>query len=99
MMRDVSIEYDDEFEHHVVDVSGDDQQLMSELVVYAVAEISGRDPTDLQPLAGVINPDALDSIFDHIGNRDPGTAHITFEYHAYEVTIFGHGRLTIAGSN
>ena len=31
MTRDVSIEYDDEFERHVVNFSGDDQQLMSEI--------------------------------------------------------------------
>jgi hypothetical protein len=96
MTGEPSLRYDEEFERHVLDFSWDDGRSTSEVVVYAVAEISSRDAAKLRPLAEVIDPDALDAIFDQTGSEEARNAHISFEYNGYEITIFSHGRLTIS---
>ena len=96
MTRELAIEYDDEFGRHVVEFDVESDRSTSEIVVYAIAEVAAEDPTSLQPLGEIVDPDALDAIFDRPSARDSGSAHISFEYEGYEVTIFSHGRLTIS---
>ncbi|NLV10327.1 HalOD1 output domain-containing protein [Halomicrobium sp. HM KBTZ05] len=95
MNGDLVVEYDEEFDRHVVEVDADDDRSTSEVVVYAMSEVSGEEPTALRPLGTVIDPDALDTIFDRCPDDDRGDAHISFEYEGYEVTVFSHGRMTI----
>ena len=59
-----------------------DGQLPSEAVVNAVADIEESDATELPPLYGAIDTDALDAIF--VGDN---AASVTFEYHGYTVTV------------
>ena len=98
MNGELVVEYDEEFDRHVVEFDADDDRSTSEVVVYAVSEVSGEEPTTLRPLGTVIDPDALDTIFDRCPDDDRGDAHISFEYEGYEVTVFSHGRLTIIES-
>lgn len=80
---------------------------LSEGVVQAVSIISGSDPVPttpsdtetgqaLEPLCTVIDPDALDSVFQP---TDPDTAYphdqVTFPYHGYEVTVQREGRISV----
>lgn len=62
-------------------------------VVLAVADREGVDPTELDPsLAEVVDPDALDAVFDGGDARD-GT--IRFEYHGYRVEVRGDGTVSL----
>jgi hypothetical protein len=74
------MDYTDGFtEGTVVSLDG---QPPSEAVVSAVADIEGADATELPPLYGAIDTDALDAIF--VGDN---AASVTFGYHGYTVTI------------
>lgn len=71
---------------------------LSRAVVDAVAEAEGVDPTDLDPLYGVIDPDCLDALFAphqrvH-GAPDPAAA-VTFDYHGYEVRATATGTVEL----
>ncbi|MFC7082537.1 HalOD1 output domain-containing protein [Halorussus caseinilyticus] len=62
----------------------------------AVAAVSGIDPAEMDPLAEVIDPDALDALFDarHDGTpRADGTTR--FSFFDYGVVVTGSGRISI----
>jgi len=59
-----------------------EDRLPSEAVVNAVADIEDSDVTDLSPLYGAIDTDALDALF----TGDAATS-VTFEYSGYTVTV------------
>lgn len=60
----------------------------SDAVVRAVADADGIDPLDAPPLYEVIDPDALDSLFDGSENGTQHTAvTVTFVYNGYHVTV------------
>jgi len=96
MTSQVAVEYDEEFARHVIDIDSDESRSTSELVVYGIAEVTDTDPTSLRPLGEVIDPDALDAIFDRSDTGELGDAHLSFGYEGYEVTVFNHGRITIS---
>lgn len=98
MTHEPGVEYDDEFDRHVVEFDVEGDRSTSEVVVYTVAEVSDEEPTSLRPLGEIIDPDALDTIFERPPTRQTGGAHISFEYEGYEVTVFSHGRLTLSPS-
>lgn len=61
-------------------------------VVTAVAKAKNIDPMDLEPpLASVIDPDALNSLF----KKDLRIGHITFQYSDCEVTIHSDGTVNV----
>ncbi|USZ67876.1 hypothetical protein NGM10_14220 [Halorussus salilacus] len=63
----------------------DREESPSEAVYTVVAAVSNCLPTDLEPLADRIDPDALDSLF---GQRSASaSAQIEFDYAGYEVTV------------
>lgn len=78
---------------------------LSEGVVEAVAAGAGvrafpevgLDPeASLEPLYTVVDPDALDALFDRPGQRDERPfATVTFQYHGYEVTARSDGRIAL----
>ncbi|MFB6166293.1 MAG: HalOD1 output domain-containing protein [Haloarculaceae archaeon] len=57
----------------------------SEAVVTAVADAEGVDPTDLEPLFDVVDPDALDALFA----GGDASVELTFNYAGYAVTVRG----------
>lgn len=58
----------------------------AEAVVMAVAEVTGRSPLAMEPLGEVIDPDALNRLFD--GRADgPSSAIVAFDYCDQEVTV------------
>ena len=70
----------------------------SEAVIEAVADAEGVEPTDLQPLYDVLDPDALDALFQprsHGGRSSRGQ--IAFEYHGYEIHVDEDGQVTLLG--
>jgi len=66
----------------------------SEVVVYAVAEATGIDPLELDPLRGTVDPDALDALFR---NADDSTL-ISFSYAGCDVSVSSQGRVVAAPS-
>ena len=66
---------------------------LSNKVLERVAEAEGRDPTELdEPLFEVVDPDALDAIFESTENgphRNAGT--VDFEYQGYSVRVTAEG--------
>lgn len=70
----------------------------SRAVVEAVAEAEDVDPTDLAPLYGVVDPDALDALFTSplSESNAPTTAGtVTFTYEGYRVEVTGGGRVSL----
>ena len=70
----------------------------SHLVVDAVAEAEGVDPTDLDPLFTAIDPDALDALFDpqlKVGGVADADASVQFQYSGYRVRVSAAGRVTL----
>lgn len=71
-----------------------DDRTVSETVVAAVAEATGRDPLDLDPLYDVVDPDALDGLFDSRGTQ-PNSAEITFSMAGCRVVARGDGEVVV----
>ena len=72
----------------------------SERVVAAVASREGVGPTELPPLYGAIDPDALDDLVGDLGDVDgsrngtPGLE-IEFTYHGYDATVTAGDRVRL----
>lgn len=62
-------------------------------VVEAVAAETGADPVSLAPLYDVIDPDALDRLFD-----DGASGCVEFEFCDHEVVVHADGRVLVDGS-
>lgn len=63
-------------------------------VIEAVAEAKGVDSTELNPpLADIIDPDALESLFRS------DTGEVRFTYHDCEVTVTCEGTVQVTTSN
>lgn len=60
--------------------------------VHAVSEHKGVSPTDLRPLHGAIDPDALEKLLG-----DPGASvNVTFRYEGLDITIRTDDRISIS---
>lgn len=65
---------------------------VSRAVVSVVADRSGVDPTELPPLHGAVDPEALDSLFaGDVGGR------AEFRYNGFDVVVHGDGRVAVSG--
>lgn len=73
-----------------------ENESVSTAVIRAVSAVEGRDPRSLQPLTDVIDPDALDALFDSLTNdvlQEGGR--LTFSYSSCHITIENGESLTI----
>lgn len=71
-------------DEHVYPIRRD--ELASEVVYAAIAELTGRSPMELTPLASAIDPDRLDALVDtNESPRDPG--YVSFDYEGHRVTV------------
>lgn len=60
----------------------------SELVIEAIAEQADVDPLEFDvPLGEVVDPDALDSLFDPQYGEPRRRGHVEFVYQDYSVTV------------
>ena len=79
-----------------MDYEIDGTESLTEAVVRAVSAVHGCQPETLRPLAEVLDPDALDMIFDGRGNGDPRVGgRISFIYSGCRITIDNGEYLTI----
>ena len=69
---------------------------ISEAAVRAVSAMDGREPDTLPPLGGVLDPDALDSLFDACSNGEPRVGgRLSFIYGGCHVTVDNGEYLTV----
>lgn len=69
---------------------------VSTAVVRAVSAVEGCDPCSLRPLTTVIDPDALDVLFDAQANDTPRTGgRLSFIYSHCRVTVDNGEYLTV----
>lgn len=72
-------------------IDGMDPEVLQRAVVEAVAAAAGVEPTDLDPLYGAVDPDALSRLFwDSGGLRD-----VSFAYAGYHVRVFADGEVVV----
>lgn len=65
----------------------------TEAVVYSVAEERGVEPTELTPIATVVDPEALTALFSGDG-AEPDA--VEFSYAGYDVRLTEDGRVELA---
>ncbi|QLG49170.1 HalOD1 output domain-containing protein [Natrinema halophilum] len=66
----------------------------SSAVVRAVADVTGRDVTAIQPLYEAIDPDALDRFLTH-GKASARPRMLSFRFEHCDVTVDAEGRIDI----
>lgn len=73
-------------------------ETVSETVVYSVAEQLDADPTTLDPLYRVVDPDALNSFMGANGaTLDGSLIRVSFTYCGCEVGISADGTVHVSG--
>ena len=76
------------------EIGGD--ELVSTAVARAVSAVQGREPCSLRPLADVVDPAALDALFDPQYDGTPRTGgHLSFVYNGCHITIDNGEYLTL----
>lgn len=93
------LEYRSDDDTHRVEFT-DGEAEPSTTIVNAVAAIAGCKQDDLDPLYHVVEPDALDSIFQPTVRGDHnGDVEISFTYHGFDVTVKSYGIVEIEPSD
>lgn len=73
---------------------------VSSAVTMAVSHVSGDDPMAMEPLASVIDPDAVANLFAPTRKQtERGRGSVDFEYHGHRVIIDANGRGSIYESD
>ncbi|WP_157971526.1 HalOD1 output domain-containing protein [Halorussus litoreus] len=65
----------------------------SQLVIEAVSEATGSDPTEVGPLYHVIDPDALDRLFAGTPGRTRVGGRVEFTFAGCDVVVRGDGEV------
>lgn len=77
---------DEDVPEYNVDLDGTPDQSASRVVVNSIADLTDRDPADLELLWDSVDPDALDSFVAHA--RESSTPYqLSFRYQGYSVTV------------
>jgi len=73
-----------------------EEELTSDSVVRAVSAVQGLNPSSNEPLAGVVETDALDAVFSDRRDGTPRTGgHLSFIYGGCRVTVDNGEYLTV----
>jgi hypothetical protein len=73
-----------------------EQSSTSQRVITAVAETTGNDPTEVGPLYRVIDPDALDRLFDATPTNARAAGRVEFTFAGCDVVVHGNGAVEVA---
>lgn len=85
------VEYDPTTDAYYTCHAADDAP-PSTVVPRAMAAITGRGIEDLRPLQEVLDPDALDDVFDgELAPDRPGEVEVSFDYVGHAVTVGSSG--------
>lgn len=66
---------------------------LSDKVVQTLADAEGVDPLELDPLYEVVDPDALDRLFDSTSDDDRREGRVQFRASGYRVEVTSSGRV------
>jgi len=72
-----------------------DDRPVSADVIDSVAAVTGVDPTDMRPLYEAVDPDALDRLFDPVGDDPADTLTVSFRYEGETVSVHADGRIAV----
>lgn len=93
--------YDDEASiertRDVTVVEYDDSEQASIVLIETVASLRGCDPTDLEPLYEIADPEALDALCNVETTAAP--LHLSFEYGGYRIVAGSDGRIELSASD
>ncbi|WP_339105261.1 HalOD1 output domain-containing protein [Haloterrigena salinisoli] len=64
-------------------------------VIEALADATDTDPVELEPLYHVVDPEALDQLFQE---TTPTTARVQFNYGDHTVEVRGDGTISVDGT-
>ncbi|WP_126663922.1 HalOD1 output domain-containing protein [Haloterrigena salifodinae] len=64
-------------------------------VIEALADATDTDPVELEPLYHVVDPEALDQLFQ---GTTPATARVQFSYGEHTVEVRGDGTILVDGT-
>lgn len=68
----------------------------SEAVITTIAALTDTEPTELAPLARIIDPDALDALVERgATNDDRGVQELWFTYAGFDVGLRSDGELSV----
>ena len=82
------------------DFEWSDDEPVSTAVVRAIAAVSGEDPTEMEPLYTVIDPEALDAVFASTQASTVRTAGVVgFDFAGYRVRLTAPGEGQIFEQN
>lgn len=70
-------------------------ETVSNRVIAAVAEATGVDPLELDPLYNVVDPDALNAIFSPANGRQGADAKLRFTMEGCAVVVRGDGDVVV----
>ena len=82
-----TITYDETTDSYRVSVTSNDSIPISITIIQAIAAISERNPLDLDPLTGYIDPDCLEGLFDGTPVTPVSHPTVSFSYLEYQVTV------------
>jgi hypothetical protein len=72
-----------------------EERSTSQRVITAVAEKTGKAPTEVGPLYHVIDPDALDRLFSATPGNGRNQGHVEFAFAGCDVVVFGDGGVEV----
>jgi len=72
-----------------------EEQSTSQRVISAVAEETGKEPTEVGPLYHVIDPDALDRLFSATRGSGRNQGHVEFTFAGCDVVVHGDGEVEV----
>jgi hypothetical protein len=84
---------------HRNSLSGVPPESLVVAVTETVAERRGVEPTDLRPLSEVINPDALNAVFEPADTAARNEGRVVFPYYGYEVRVTADRAIEIADAS
>lgn len=80
-------EHTEQVEHCV---TLEDDSVPSEAVVRAIAQAKGVDPVEMPSLYGIVDPEALDTVF-----KSSGGSYVQFPFCGYTVAVVSDGRIIV----
>ncbi len=67
----------------------------TEVIIWALADAVGVDPTDLPPLFDYVDLDALNALFDSNDGVTDGDALLSFQVETWQVFVHSDGRIRV----
>lgn len=72
------------------------ETLPSTAVVNTVADVSNRDPTEVEPLYEYVDPDALDALITRARSDSPTITMVAFSLADYDVSVYADGEVAVS---